>query len=275
MRSAAADGGAGNPRRGEAKASPLTKREVGSGLFGNGSDRISKAMRLGIGIAALFSLVCAAPATAGQAVTFRDGRTLAVEAVALEGTSLTLTLPGGSEMSLPVSRITAIEELPDPVREPDPREEARADPDRGEAAWRRAAGSYATLIEEASDRYGLDPALLTAMAGVESSMNPRAVSPKGAAGLLQLMPDTARRFGVDDVFDVSQNVEAAARYMNWLLHRYDGRTDLALAGYNAGEGAVDRYRGVPPYRETRNYVARVLERADRLGDEATELVTKR
>jgi soluble lytic murein transglycosylase-like protein len=125
--------------------------------------------------------------------------------------------------------------------------------------WRAAAGAYADLIEEAALRYGLDPALLTAMAQTESAFNPAAVSPKGAAGLLQLMPATAERFGVRDVFDVPQNVEGAAKYLKWLLERFEGRTELALAGYNAGEGTVDRYQGIPPYRETRDYVARVLD----------------
>ena len=135
---------------------------------------------------------------------------------------------------------------------------------RASQAWRAEAGPYADLIQRAADRHGVDPALLTAMAKVESSFDPGAVSPKGACGLFQLMPDTAERFGVRDVFDVSQNVEGGARYMSWLLARFEGRTDLALAGYNAGEGAVERHRGIPPYRETRNYVARVLAGTSRL-----------
>jgi soluble lytic murein transglycosylase-like protein len=96
------------------------------------------------------------------------------------------------------------------------------------------------------------------MAQTESAFDPVAVSHKGAAGLLQLMPATAERFGVQDVFDVPQNVEGAAKYLKWLLERFEGRTELALAGYNAGEGSVDRYQGIPPYRETRDYVTRVL-----------------
>ena len=78
------------------------------------------------------------------------------------------------------------------------------------------------------------------------------------------MPATARRFGVVDVFDASQNVEGGARYLRWLLERYSGRTDLALAGYNAGEGAVDRHHGIPPYTETREYVTKVLHGAQQL-----------
>ena len=111
---------------------------------------------------------------------------------------------------------------------------------------------------------GFCDSMLTAVALAESAFNPRAVSSKGAGGLLQLMPATAERFGVRDVFDASQNVEGGAKYLRWLLQRYEGRTDLALAGYNAGEGAVDRHNGIPPYSETQQYVTRVLANADRL-----------
>ena len=83
--------------------------------------------------------------------------------------------------------------------------------------------------------------------------------------VFQWSPQTAKRFGVEDSFDVSQNVDAGARYMSWLLERYSGRTDLALAGYNAGEHAVDKYDGIPPYAETQTYVTRVLSRAGNMG----------
>ena len=99
-----------------------------------------------------------------------------------------------------------------------------------------------------------------AMAEAESAFDPYAVSHKGACGMLQLIPATAERFGVEDIFDVDQNLDGGARYMRWLLDRFEGRTDLALAAYNAGEEAVDRHGGIPPYRETRNYVSRILER---------------
>ena len=82
--------------------------------------------------------------------------------------------------------------------------------------------------------------------------------------MLQLMPETAERFGVSDVFDASQNADGGARYLRWLLERYEGQTELALAGYNAGEAAVDRYQGIPPFPETKAYVARVLEGVERL-----------
>jgi hypothetical protein len=96
-----------------------------------------------------------------------------------------------------------------------------------------------------------------------------AVSYKGARGLMQLMPATAARFGVRNIFDPAQNIEAGTRYMRWLLNRFGGDVGLALAGYNAGEGAVDKYRGVPPYRETQEYVKRISERYALMRDPQT------
>ncbi len=120
---------------------------------------------------------------------------------------------------------------------------------------------YQRLIERTAERHRLDPLLLEALVEVESGRNAAAVSPKGARGLGQLMPGTARRFDVADPHDPEENLDGAARYLAWLIERYQGDLTLALAAYNAGEGAVDRYVGVPPYPETRNYVHKVLSRA--------------
>ena len=114
-------------------------------------------------------------------------------------------------------------------------------------------------IQQVAVAYQLEPALLHAVISAESSYNPQARSPKGARGLMQLMPDTARRFGVSDPDDPTENLHGGARYLRWLLDLF---TDLrlALAAYNAGEGAVQRYgNAIPPYPETRTYVQRVLE----------------
>jgi soluble lytic murein transglycosylase-like protein len=94
----------------------------------------------------------------------------------------------------------------------------------------------------------------------ESSFKLRAISPKGARGLMQLMPGTAVRFGVTNIFDPQQNIEGGSRYLKFLLDRFDGDLSLTLAGYNAGEGAVDKYDGVPPYNETQNYVKIISQR---------------
>lgn len=116
---------------------------------------------------------------------------------------------------------------------------------------------FAELFNAAGSRYGVDPVLLAAMARTESSFQPGAVSPAGAQGLMQLMPGTARGLGVADPFDPAQAVDGAARLMRDLIDRF-GRVDHALAGYNAGPGAVLRYDGVPPYAETQGYVAKIL-----------------
>ena len=117
---------------------------------------------------------------------------------------------------------------------------------------------YADLFNRAGAAHGVSPRLLAAMARQESGFDPSAVSPAGARGLMQLMPATARGLGVTDSFDPAQAVDGAARLMRDLLDRFGGRVDLALAGYNAGPGAVLRYDGVPPYPETKNYVRSIL-----------------
>jgi soluble lytic murein transglycosylase-like protein len=115
------------------------------------------------------------------------------------------------------------------------------------------------LVREAADRHHVDPALIRAVIQTESNWNPGAVSRRGAGGLMQLIPTTAQRFGASDLFNPQQNIDAGVRYLKTLLERYNGNLDLALAAYNAGEGAVDRAHGIPAYRETRNYVHKVQD----------------
>jgi soluble lytic murein transglycosylase-like protein len=114
------------------------------------------------------------------------------------------------------------------------------------------------IIFRAGGRHGIDPRFLHAVIWQESKYKSKAVSPAGAQGLMQLMPATARRFGCSDRNDVAANVEAGTKYLSWLLKRFNGDVSLALAGYNAGEGAVDKYHGVPPYNETQNYVRKIV-----------------
>ena len=125
-----------------------------------------------------------------------------------------------------------------------------------------SSGDKATdwIIFRAAERHGLDPRLVHAVIWQESRYKPRALSHAGAQGLMQLMPATARRFGCDHANDPTENVEAGTKYLSWLLKRFKGDITLALAGYNAGEGAVDKYNGVPPYNETQNYVRRITAR---------------
>ena len=117
---------------------------------------------------------------------------------------------------------------------------------------------YDDLIREESNRHGLDFGLLKAVIHAESAFNPNAISHKGARGLMQLMPGTAREVGVKNVFDPRQNIRGGARYLKWMMNRYDDDLKLSLAAYNAGPSAVDKMGGVPPYRETQRYVDRVL-----------------
>ncbi|HXH83529.1 MAG TPA: lytic transglycosylase domain-containing protein [Candidatus Tectomicrobia bacterium] len=113
-------------------------------------------------------------------------------------------------------------------------------------------------IREAASRYDVPEELVAAVITVESQFNPRAVSPKGAKGLMQLMPATATSLGVRDPFDPRDNIHGGVRHLRWLLERFDGNVPVAVAAYNAGEGAVLASGGIPPYRETRQYVKRVM-----------------
>lgn len=119
---------------------------------------------------------------------------------------------------------------------------------------------FGDLIEKAADRYSLDSLLLAAIMEAESGFNPKAVSPQGALGLMQLMPSTADLFRATDLLDPTVNVDTGARYLSTLLRQFDGDVTLALAGYNAGPGNVTRYGGLPPFHETQTYVDRVLSR---------------
>jgi len=212
-----------------------------------------------------FAILLASTAVhaAGAVVWFVDGRTLAVESLSFDGDVATLVLSAGSELMVPAARIERFQMAATTVTVAAPEAQPVTE------AWRSLAGRYAETIRRAAHRHGVDPVLLAAMAEVESGFDPQAISHKGAQGLLQLMPATARRFGVTNSFDPEQNVDGGARYMDWLLTRFSGDEQLALAGYNAGEGAVDRYQGSPPFQETERYVVRVLNRVESLRSGST------
>lgn len=131
------------------------------------------------------------------------------------------------------------------------------------AGWLRVPEStnprYRAEIQEIATRYGVSAALVEAVIRVESAFNPWAVSRKGAQGLMQLMPRTAYALGVQDSFNPRQNIDGGVRHLRYLIDRYPGNLELALAAYNAGEGAVDSYHGIPPYTETQQYVKKVLQ----------------
>ena len=125
-------------------------------------------------------------------------------------------------------------------------------------ALQLSGGSFESLIQQAAQRYGVDSNLVKAVIRAESNFNPVAQSNKNAQGLMQLIPDTSARFNVKKPFDPEQNLRGGLAYLRWLLAYFEGDVSLVAAAYNAGEGAVNRYRGVPPYAETRGYVKRII-----------------
>ncbi len=152
-------------------------------------------------------------------------------------------------------------ELPDCMRdppEPEPVLAGAIDPDL-EAAFGTTEDrrKVIQIVREQAPHFEIDPQFVLAVIGTESNFNPKAKSPKNAQGLMQLIPETAQRFNVRDAYDPVQNIRGGLAYLRWLLAYFEGSVELAAAGYNAGEGAVDRYKGVPPYRETREYVKRI------------------
>jgi soluble lytic murein transglycosylase-like protein len=156
-----------------------------------------------------------------------------------------------------VTREIASANQPAPVLTPN----AMIDPAMSSAVWTTGNGRIDNLIRYYGEQYGVDPFLIYCTMSQESSFVTSATSPKGAQGLMQLMPGTAARYGVTNPYDVAQNIKGGTRYLKDLLKMFNGRVDLALAGYNAGEGAVMKYgNSIPPYQETRNYVKLILKR---------------
>lgn len=201
----------------------------------------------------------ALPVHAADLVTLSTGAQMTVQRAECGGAAAACVLHvDGGRIELPASAIERIERLPEPVRAPEPQAAAQA-PERQPEDPR-------TLVTEAALRHGLPPEIVHAVAWAESAYQPDAVSPKGALGVMQLMPQTAAQLGADPR-DVRQNIEAGARLLRDLLLKYQNTPNpvrRALAAYNAGAGAVERYNGVPPYRETLSYVERVIERYWRL-----------
>lgn len=151
-------------------------------------------------------------------------------------------------------------EMPECLRDPEPPATVALDDFAFTSGRQR---ELAELVLRLAPEYGIEPRLALAIAHTESNLNPNAVSNKHAQGLMQLIPDTAARFNVRKPFDPEQNVRGGLTYLRWLLAYFQGDVALAAAAYNAGEGAVNRYRGIPPYAETRGYVQRILEKFPR------------
>jgi len=209
-------------------------------------------MRRGI-VVGLLTLSAATPATAEIAV-MASGKILYIDTFSRSEERLVLYLTGGGEVTVPAEMVHNI--VPNEIVE-----QEQADPRQV-----RLLPHLDDVIEASATRYGLDPHLVAAVILAESSGDTRAVSNKGAQGLMQLMPSTARELGVADALDPAQNVDGGSRYLRDMLDRHSGNLSLALAAYNAGPEAVRKYGGIPPYRETEDYVGRVLRTYERASE---------
>jgi hypothetical protein len=213
-------------------------------------------MRLGACIATLAGSLALATPAAAEIVVLTSGGTLSVKGHRIDGNSIVLALRNGGEVTCDRSIVERV--LPDEVPYPEPADGARATQNSPRIASLEST-PYGEIIAAVSEAHGVDPLLVRALIQVESNYKPRARSPRGAMGLMQLMPSTARAYKVRNPFDPRSNIEAGIKHLKTLIDRFG--VELALAAYNAGEGAVKKFNGIPPYRETRNYVSKILSLA--------------
>jgi soluble lytic murein transglycosylase-like protein len=210
-------------------------------------------------VPAVVALLLAAVPARAELVVFQTGRVLSVKDHRVDGPDLVLTLRSGGEMICAASLVASIR--PDEVPYPEPAVAPAAPDDEGgeiapSASPLRVDARYDPLIQKVAREQGVDVGLVRAVIQVESAYQARARSAKGAVGLMQLLPSTARQYGVRNPYDPAANIEAGIKHLKSLLARFPLK--LALAAYNAGEAAVERFGGVPPYPETQSYVARIL-----------------
>jgi soluble lytic murein transglycosylase-like protein len=213
--------------------------------------RAGRAVR-GAGCSIVALILLAMPSiAAADLVYLKNGRVLSVESWTLQGDVAVLVFREGGRMEAPQSAIEQV--LPDeyPRLKLEPVVEARPPAPA-------VAGDLSSLVSATAARYGVDGRLAQAVVRIESNFQPRAVSPKGAMGLMQLMPAVAEQYAVADPFDPAENLDAGLRHLRGLLERFGNDVQLALAAYNAGLYAVTKYGGIPPYRETQNYVRKIL-----------------
>ena len=234
----------------------------------------SRSRRLSLVLAGLAWAALAGPGTPAPAnaelVILTDGSVFKVKGFDQDGEQALLSFHYGGRMSLPLTRVERVvdDEVempePDPIQVPD--EMASVIPPPGpinlrfEEGQKVPPGPYGELIYATARKHDVNPQVVAALIRAESAFNSRAVSHKGARGLMQLMPATAQRFGVskDRLFQPEHNLEAGTRYLRWLVDRFPGDLAKVLAAYNAGEGSVARYQGIPPYKETRTYIRRIF-----------------
>ncbi|HTR03173.1 MAG TPA: lytic transglycosylase domain-containing protein [Thermoanaerobaculia bacterium] len=223
---------------------------------------MTRTLRFWAAAAAVLVLAGARPAAA-ELIVFEDGRVVKASGYRVLADDLEITLPGGGSYHVDLARVERIvddEVVVDSVVVEGGELPAGAAYDLSFQAGRKPlfGSAYDALIESEAKRYNVDASFVSALIRAESNYQPRAVSRKGARGLMQLMPATAHRLSVARPFDPASNVRGGVRYLRELLDRFGDRPDLVLAAYNAGEGAVETYGGVPPYRETVAYVNRIL-----------------
>ena len=214
---------------------------------------------------ALAALLLAAAAPAGaELVVLTDASVLKVTAFEVEGDDAVLSFAKGGRMRIPMLRVERVvddEVVPEPEKSAAKLERSALDfPVAFAESHAQPVSPYGELIFSAAKKHGLNPELVAAVIRAESAFDPRAMSRKGARGLMQLMPATGRRYGVapSELWKPERNIDAGTRYLAFLAKKFDNDLPRILAGYNAGEGSVDRYGGVPPYRETQGYVRRIL-----------------
>jgi hypothetical protein len=210
----------------------------------------------------LLVLLSAAPAAA-DLVVFEDGRVVKAASWRLGTDTIEIELPGGGSFTTDLARVDRIVEDEIVAKEEMARELPPIPPAAYDLSYRAGhkpllASPWDALIDREAKRQNLDAALVSAVIRAESNGDARRVSRKGARGLMQLMPATARRLNVRWPFDPAQNIRGGVQYLKELAIRFENRPDFVLAAYNAGEGAVESFGGVPPYRETIGYVKRVL-----------------
>jgi hypothetical protein len=213
-------------------------------------------------LAATFVLAGMVKPASAEIVVLTSGRTLSVKSHRIDGESIILTLRSGGDVTCDKSLVEKI--LPDEVPYVEAVIEAAADTPAADDDQDLPAGvmektPYGEIISAMSEAHGVDPMLVRALIQVESGYRPRARSPKGAMGLMQLMPSTAREYKVRNPYEPKANIEAGIKHLKGLIDKLG--VELALAAYNAGEGAVKKFNGIPPYRETRNYVSKILSLA--------------
>ena len=215
---------------------------------------------LGFASAAALALLATAVPASAEIVFLTSGRTLSVKNHKIDGESIVLTLRSGGQVTCDKALISKIEPDEVPYPEPPPVAEPVSAVDEEQQDRTLLAGTpYGEIIASVSQLHGVDPMLVRALIQVESNYKPKAKSPRGAMGLMQLMPSTAREYRVRNPFDPRTNIEAGIKHLKSLIDRWG--TEVALAAYNAGEGAVMKFNGIPPYQETRNYVTKILSLA--------------